>query len=581
MIRRTVLAFLALACALTMLRQLVAPILVTNDGPQHLWASYAFVHALPGYEFTSPPTSNGAAQICAALLLLGLTPMDALAVASSLIAAAFATCFALMALSWSPRRWPIALLGIGLSQQLAMQAGTLPFMMATTAAFLSVAITMQTRDRPTATTTWLIQSLLLLATAWLHIVPAAAGGMILGACEISRSPKPMRVLMTSLACGMPAFSLVVMTALLGDSGASVQLAPSLLDLRGALLPQDPPAEGVVYLVAFLGIANALATRQANLVPLAMVCSFLIGVAIAVDDAAIGWNLMRERLLAIGLASMVASVPVERLTRPWRKLALAGAILWSSHVVTSTLVLDRKVAATMGPAIQGTGQLGPLAGRWAPVLTVVDGEEPRRGRLAAWIHVGQLMALNLKGQPAYSQDNSPGIHHLYRPETEPGGMTFAPSPVLWPQVWNAGPRNRRGFVSAYAAWGATVPRLVVYGPRKELDLFVERGHEIEAATPEDSLGRSIAVTRFIGCAVVGTLGVGLDGAKEVEVGFFPAAEAIKSFPASTVRQRVHLHGIPCGDGLWFRALGGSCGGARVSLPTVRHGVGVTLQCPTGT
>ncbi len=550
------------------------PAAISNDGPQHLWAAFVEAHDVGGYTLHAPPTSNGAHQLLLGLLGLGLEPLRALAVAGVIVAALFAGGFASLCLACDRRRWPLALFGLGAGDQFAALAGTLPFLLALAAGMGVLAWTLVAPSARTSTK--LATSAGLLFTAWLHIVPAAIFGVVVTIVAVARGPTRIRVLLESVLMGGPALAVVAMT--IGQPTSSVEvhsvlLAPTLNGLAGAFLPQAPVAEAVLFFVAIVGVAMTVVLRpSASTVAVGVVAVGLVLLGIAVSPDAIGWELMRERVFGVGVLLAVPLVPIERVTARTSTLLAALALAWSVHVYEATARLNEAIARVMAPVVEASAHLPPMTGRWMTVLTQLPpGDEPRRGRLAAWLHVGQAMAVHLGGLPAYSQDDAPAFHHILRAGADEAGRTTAPSPVRWPKLWRATPQQRPALVSAYAAWGATISGLVVVGPADEMALFTKRGHRVVASTPVAATGLVAYSTSFVGCSVPASLRAVVEYDDVVEVGFFPASEPLAAFPVASGRDVVHLHGIPCGADLWFRLRLAGCaeqpGSARVAMPAV--------------
>ena len=568
----------------------VEPAAITNDGPQHLWAAFADVHDLPGYAKNAPPTSNGAHQLLWVAMTLGVAPSTSLAFVTWFATACFMLAFSALCLRLHPDRWPLALLAGAVAHQFALQAGLLPWMLALSSTFFVIGHAL--RSTSSTRRGQLLTSLALLCTAWLHVVAAVVCGFVVAVATALRAADVagrLRAIAIVVVVGAPAAMVALMATALPTAAVGVAASPfqpSLRGLIGAVLPQAPAADVVVIAVALAaGLFTVVRRRDVASLALAVTGLVLVLFAIAISPDALNWQLMRERVFAAGILLWLPLVPCEAWSQKGRVVVAAVCAVISIAVIHATRVDDRRIAAVAAPVLAATVQLPTQTGSWNALVTRLPGGLAGGGAafarpgLSAWLHIGQQTATDVRGRPTFSHDDTPGIPHIINPAAAVDGITQAPSAVRWPQLWAATGPERTRLVTAYAAWGAIGGGYVGYGPPDELPIFVAEGHEVTATTPIDVDGNVAFATTFHGCDVDVVFAVDSVVDDVVEVGFFPANEPLATFPVASGRRVAHLHGVPCGSGLWWRRHNLQCVGSRgrVALPPPGGQASIAVSC----
>jgi hypothetical protein len=555
----------AIGLAATILQ---ASFLLTNDGPEHLFAAFVLNHIDdPAYAFGEyvepnlPVTAHGFVQIFALVEpLLGWRA--GYAASLIVIAQAWGLAFFALAVSLDERRWPLGLAGFALALQWAFWIGLLPFQLSTAFATGAIAAGVyrsrgaRVPDGPRRSGADVATAALLLLAALCHPLPAALGGGLLVLVALFAGPGRRATRLGVLAlCGAPA-ALVALTARDAVSGPS-SWAPLVERL---MLPFDhfasgPAWRGVVVVVAALAGIVVAAARGAPIErALAVGAAILLAIAITSPMTASGWEFFSPRFLPLGLSVPLALLPLERLGARARTAALlavgafvVGTFVWAGRFHRE---LDRLTA----PALAVIDDVKPRpAFRQPLILRKLDAPLPVPA-MAPLLHVGRTYAVVAGGTVPYGHDSLPRIHHLLR-------RTELPAPIdagFLPGLQRTPPRDDdtrwRFKLTHLAQWARrTGGDVIVFGSAEDLDAFVAAGYVAEARAER------VMLARFAGCAasivVDGVSGAGYvevsrdDGELDVRIPFDGADGARQTFtPAGLLCGPVHVRASPpCVEG----------------------------------
>jgi hypothetical protein len=550
----------ALGLAVTILQ---SSFLLTNDGPEHLFAGFVHNHFDdPAYAFGDyvvlnlPATSHGFVQIFA-LVEPWLGWRAGYAATLVVIAELWGLAFFAVVVALDRRRWPLGLAGFALALQWAFWIGLLPFQLSTAFALGAIATGVyrargaSAADGRTQSGADVVTAALLLLAALCHPLPAALGGGMLVLVALLGPPGRRATRLGVLAlCGAPA-ALVALTARDAVGGPS-SWAPVVERLT---LPLDHFASGpawrggVVVVAALVGIVVA-ATRGAALDrALALAAAILLAIAIASPMTASGWEFFSPRFLPLGLSVPVALLPLERLDGRARTAALlcVGAFVVGSFVWAGRF--HRELDRLTAPALAVLDDVKPRpAFRQPLILRKLDAPLPVPA-MAPLLHMARTYAVVAGGTVPYGHDSLSPLHHLLRRPELPAPINAGYLPGLQRVPRQDDELRWRFKLTHLAQWSRrTGGDVIVFGDGEDLDAFVAAGYVAEARAER------VMLARFAGCAasivVDGVFGAGSvevsrdDGELDVQIPFEGADGALQTFtPGGLLCGPVHVRASP--------------------------------------
>jgi hypothetical protein len=561
------------------------PLLVSNDGPQHLLQGFVHAHYDdPTLRFgevfalNEPLTSRGYLDLFRALEpLLGWYSAHRLIVLFA--QALWCSGWAALALRLHRDRWPFALLGCATGIQWAYWVGFLPFFLGLGATLWACHIVV---IRP-ATKHYVLLAAALAICSQIHPLPVVIAGAALLAASIGRSPRD--AVLTVLA-GLPAFAYCQYISTLSQNQSFDLHWDNDIDPTRAFVAQFFCGDFIVGVVVLVLLLVALvpgwraAPRWSTILRLTGV-ALLVASYVAPTQVR-GWEMFNPRLLPFGYALIFAFAPLERFQARTRGIVAAvvltvvvGHLQWSARfhrslAEDSTPVLDlaRRLPTQAGHdwgMLVVAGDVGGLEG--------LDYESVGPADLNAWLHLAQILALDLGGRPLFTQSSDPVIHGVLAPDVRhfktalPGGNWS----VAWPTIDEG--RRRENIAGILSGISLSTGRVVFVGYVGEERFLEESGYEVTARVTDGVL--TAAAARFRGCDV--TVVVPPDTGL-VDSGAMPWLDA-DSTRVPDVEGFVQFTDASCGP-RWIRVDGTPCGGSEFD-PAHRarayFSEGATLVC----
>lgn len=528
---------------------------LTNDGPQHLFASYARLHlddpAL-GYsrffEAASPGTALGFHAIFSLLepLLGWRTAYRATLV---VIAELWALGLVAVIAAWSPRRLWMGVLAFPTAFQLTFALGFLPFLVSNALGLFAVAAWIAVDKQAVRV---VVGGALLFLAARAHVVGAGIAGAVVLAIALGDDRELLGRRLALVALSGAGALYVVVDTRLGEVTSEVQqwqgggeeLRWLPLSERLLSLFQVGPAwrgAGLLALVALGAVLAVKGTRRERAAGL--VAGALVVASWLLPRDLLDWQLAGARTIPLGAAVLVSTVAIERLsTRARRGLQAAVAAYAVASLAWAWAWADdmRARASVVVDPLEG---LAPSPRWFVPaVLDPYLGGNPEEiPELIPALHVGQLYAIVLGGEAAYGQADSRNIHLVVKKPRD----DRVPPPRM--DYWNVAPADRAALTRRLSVWLSLQPSVLVVGEPDDVTAFRAAGYRAELDT-----GRVMLAT-FEGCA--GNIVVDGGAGKTAHVGAWPLRESAADVVLDDEGRGV-VERVPCGD-VWLQVDGTSC------------------------
>jgi hypothetical protein len=566
---------------------LTQPLLYSNDGPQHLLQGFVHAHYddprfgfSDVFELNEPLTSRGYLD-----LFRWLEPVLGWYSAHRVILlfgqALWCSAWAVMALRLHRDRWPFALLGCATGIQWAYWTGLLPFMLSLGATLWAIHLVLL---KPAARH-YVALGALLVICCQLHPLPVVIAGIPLLLLAATRS----RVDVTcTVFSGSPSFFFALYVSRHSAHQKQSFVWDNPIDPVRALVGTFFCGYGI-WAALFLALALLAAAilwkaRAKESRALGVVGGLLVTASYLSPNQLRGWEMFSPRLLPLGFALLFCAAPLELVSRRTRSVvAVLVVIVVGGHRVWADDFhegLDRDSA----PIVSLARQLPPQTGlTWGMLVTCgdaeglagLDRESTGPANLNAWLHLAQVVAVDLGGRPLFSQTSDLLMHAVLAPSLPhlasaiPGGS--------WAQAWASldEAQRRQNIVSILDGIRISTPHLVFVGFSGDEKLVEEAGFEIMARVSDGP--RTAVAARFRGCdvSIVVPPDTGL-----VESGPLPGnfTDVIR---VPDVEGLVEFRSSGCGN-RWIRVDGTPCGGSE-SDPyrrvRARFTDGAVLVCAT--
>ncbi|MBW2269599.1 MAG: hypothetical protein JRH16_13570 [Deltaproteobacteria bacterium] len=553
--------------------------LPTHDGPQHVFAAHAAAHLdHPGSGWQHwltanvPPTNHGFTALFAPFdawlpwptaLRIALT-LSVLLWAGGAIA--FVTALA------RERVW-LALPLAAAACQWTLYMGFFSFHAASGVGLWVLALALRRAHWSLRTCVEL--ALLLLAQALMHVVPALLTGCVLLALAASRATRGerLRALARVVALGTPA-ALVALAVLrigltaIGDHnegiGNDVILTRAPWWSIARCFTAGPAWRAwLLPLLALAGGAFALRRARGGLSPedraLAASGALLLLAGLLLPLHLRAWDFFSVRFLPLGVAVLVAIVPLERLRDArWQRAVGAALALWSFAATGWAWQHHRSLQARMAPALAGLD--APISRDGLRLPIVMDaylGEPPATAAEVPYVvpalNLGALYAASQGGVVPYSFTLNPVLHHALRRDEAwaslPGAVDRRYAIDLARTSVGRDPLFRSAVLAYVAAHATPYQDVVLWGRPEDAQQLREMGYRL------DYESGGLAIAHFEGCPLT----VRVENADEdatLTVGWHPAQQVTHRYPL--VRGRL------ANDGSRELPLRQSCGSVWLGL-----------------
>ena len=441
-------------------------------------------------------------------------------------------------------------------------------------------------------------ALLLFVEALMHVVPALLTGIVLLTLQLSRSTPGarLRALARIVAVGTPA-ALVAAAALriglatLGDYNEGVDGDGTLARAPWWAIAQCFTAGPVwrawlLPLLATAGAGFALWQTRGRLSAedraLAASGTLLLLAGVLLPLHLRAWDFFSVRFLPLGVATLVAVVPLERLRGAhWQRAACGALALWSFSATGWAWQHHRGLEARMAPALAGIEAPITRDGMRLPiVLDPYLGEPPAAEAEVPYVvpalNLGALYAVSQGGVVPYSFTLNPVLHHALRRDDAwakvPGAVDRRYAIDLARTSAGRDPRFRSAVLAYLAAHATGYQDVVLWGRPDDTQQLREMGYRI------DYQRGGLAIARFDGCPLSVRVEAA-DASAALVVGWHPAQQVTHRYPVAQGRlvddgaRELRLH-QSCGS-VWlgFEAAGLACRGAdasgRLLIRSTRH------------
>jgi hypothetical protein len=570
-------AVLAALLAISILAVAGVEYLPTNDGPRHVFAVHAAHHLdAPGrgwstyFDSVTPLTSLGFGALFGPLDHW-LTWRSALRLTlAALVVVWIAGAWLLARTLHRERAWLGIALG-GAACQWTLYMGFFSFHAASGIGLLVLAVGLArpawSRQRGLAI------AALLLAQALCHVAAAAFTGSALLVLAIARAAPERRLrALVQVACiGLPAacvaFGTLASASLLvaqsESEGAAQTLAAPLWTL-GECFAGGPAWRAWPLTLAALAAFGFLRSRRADDRGLLVAGGALLAAAALVPLHLPVWQFVSVRFLPLGIALLVATLPLERLRGGARPVAAALCVLFALASGGWAVGHGRALAADAAEALAGLDAGVSRDGPRLPILldtgleTGADAAMPYAAPLANLAH---LYAVEQGGVLPYNFAVNPAIHHLRLHDDAYRRYPPIPDGIFeWAHVVrdlpDEDPGSLRAAVLTHAAgYGAFYQDVVLWGRPDDAELLLHRGYVA------DFRHGGLLIARFEGCPLrVRVPDSALDGA--VEIGWYPLDETARRVPLRRATRvdgalALELENGPCGAA-WIRVTRGGRG-----------------------
>jgi hypothetical protein len=491
----------------------VVPYLPTNDGPEWIYATHVENHfSDPGAPYASYYTP--ALQFASRGLSVVYGPFEAwlgwqrgLQVALSLIALAAAWGFVVLVRALRPERRAIAFLGFPLAMSWSFYMGFWSFVIAGTLGYFVLALALRFRHPSWKERSLLAVLLLLVSIA--HVFGAVlTGGALLGLGLARAEPgRRLRELGGVVLTGLPAAG--ILTACVA---VSKNLTEAAMARDAARLPWLNAIEAFPRTVAPGPLWRALSMLALVFGALVVAICRARRVSTPADDRGLsvagaallvlgmvapfqvpGWQAFSERFVPLGVALLLACLPVEALRESLRRWASPVVFGLSALYVGATYPFHQRLATLCPDAIAGLEAALHFDGFVLPIQLAAT-ELPFYNRTIAEVplldpllHMGNLYATAHGGIPLRSFTGNVAVH----PFVERTDVSRPPEPdflhytdALNSYEYHHDPSIRHRVDDQLAGIGTVYPNVLVVGARPDdIEVWKARGYvpEWEART----------------------------------------------------------------------------------------------------
>lgn len=403
----------------------VVPYLPTNDGPEWVFAAHAENHyGDPGtiYREVFVPALQYAARGFAWVY----GPLDALVgwerglqVALSLLVLLTAWGFVALVRALDPGRWALGFLGFPLALSWELYMGLWAYVVSTAIGLFVLALAVRLRAP-----TWKGRALvaaLLLVQAVAHVFGAVLTGGALLLLSVARAPRGKRLeeLGAVVLTGLPAAGVLVACVTLSPDLSHAPTARGfdrlpLVDAL-AMLPRTfapgPLPRALAVTLAIVAAASVAVVRARRDTTSGAdrglgVAAILLLTGVFAPFQIPGWQAFSQRFVPLGVALVIAVLPLERLALAAGRLAPVALFAVSAVWLGFTYPLHRRLAALCPDAIAGLHAPLKLTGTTLPVwlrpteLPSYDRARAEVPMMAPLSHMGALYAAAHGGISAY-------------------------------------------------------------------------------------------------------------------------------------------------------------------------------------
>jgi hypothetical protein len=555
-----------------------AGFLLSNDGPSHLYASWALAHIdsplVAPYVRENERITFYGVPLLYSFFEGFLDWRGAWRGVVILVALAYALGLAALLAAAHPRRAPLAVIAAPLALHHGLYLGLMQYELGVAIALFAVASWCRWR---TGRVAHLVLALLITAAAMAHPFAAAIGGLACLALTLVESRAPSRIASLALA-GLPAMAIALASreTLAGD--ASVASWPPL-EVKLRLVVAHLPGiflHGAVFWLVFVGLAVVVLMRRPRAAD--KTSAALLGVGLVLVGFSVfgpldyaGWQLIGLRPLPFAAALLVAGAPFEVLGRRARGLAFAALAVAAATSFVITAGVQQRLARWSAPVVERIVRLQPEPAARGAI--VAHGGPARFFDVPGWRpyhRIAQLSAVVTGGVSAYGFFGRSADVLALQPAL---GELVVPPQSLSIDVPPAGSPARPDWLRRNILGNIAIEHIVAFGSQEDLDAIVAAGfvpsQRIDSA--DDTPG--VMLARFEGCEV----GFSLPGPEA----FVDAGAAPLSTPLFGVRVEdgAIIDGFPCGP-VWLRFQGLACSEAdeqgRVPLELAR-GIVADARC----
>ena len=582
---RIALALVLTGLSLLLIRAaLVVDLLPTNDGPQHLFSSYAAVHlddAGTGYsrylEVGTPSTSLGFDGLYRALLV-AFDWRLAHQVAIAIMALVWA--WGTVALAGALGRTWLGLLGFVAAYQWILYMGFYSFFLSAGVGLFLVAGACS--DRALSTRRHVLLGVGLLCQVLLHVFPALLTALVMAIVLFLRAqPGRRRVEFARIAAMTTPVVVPLLLSLHGTTtvfaGPAASLGERLLLLGQAFVGGPSWRAFSLPLLAGCGLLATLLRWRAGAKTagvsspssaekgLALAGVLLVALAVALPLSLPTWQFFCVRFSPMGITILALLLPIERLQRlslVWAArmglLVLAcTSLAWSSwfHVLLRRWAadalsgLDAPIRRS-GPRLDLT-LAKELPSPWFPFLAPLHGLVP-------------LYATAQGGTPSRMFIGASDKHILQYRRHPAGPILDIPPPEEIQSLNHFPDRSRRlRQLDDLLSYAPGYDDIVLYGSAADVEALTRRGFHIDFSRG------ALAIARFRACPVDIEL---VERSPTRPAVFLEIAwhrhgriRAMPSLPAGAPdsgSRRVHILDSPCGP-FWFRVVFDRNGDGRAS------------------
>ncbi|HEY5283011.1 MAG TPA: hypothetical protein VIM14_09495 [Polyangia bacterium] len=549
--------------------------LPTNDGPQHVFQSFAARHledvgrGYARYIERGAPVSSLGFDLIDGMALRVLPWRHALRVALAINVLVWSWGVLVLALALRPtRRW-MGLIGFAAAFQWSLYMGFFSFYLATGLGFWIAAFAVWSR-------TWTFRGRALLAGALLlqtvaHVFAAAGTGTVLGVLALSRSTAKQRTGELGKMCLMavPAACVAWLSRTRG-SGALVQMGGpwSLLDRLGMLAScfVGGPAWRAwpVVILALVGAATFVVRTNSRRDPeqraLFFVGVLFLGLAVWAPFDLPNWNFFALRFVPCAVVYLAVLLPTDKFARSWLRAGLAVALaVYAIASLSWAWGYHRELRQRSGDALSGLDAPIVRSGPRLPlILDPLQGEpfDPLRRSMPFVVSSLSLDMLYVTAQGGVSPNQFmplPTLHPVvWRDDPSTPFPLFPPggaSRLLMDPIFDPG--RRIALLNYIASYSPGFEDILLLGNPSDTAVILQRGFAI------DWERGGFTIARFRGCP----LRLVVAGAEHtshailVQAGWYPASRTTYSRVIAPSDSRagplvVPIDAAPCGK-VWVQ------------------------------
>ena len=558
--RRGAARFLAVAAVswgVVVAVMLAGGVLLTNDGPCHLFAGW--VHANikdPELGFADffllhlPPTSRGFLDVFSPLYALAYDWKFAYVVTQITCTTAWIVGGLLVANALTGRSSIAHLIIVFCSLQTAYYLGFFPFILGGGLAFVGLGLWMKLREH----LLWgaALAAACFFLAARCHVFVAALIGVLLAADALSRG---RRTTLVASLVGLPVVWVLVETwsALPPSAGGTVYVDgwERFAQLPDAFIPGPFWKTWPPLLLVLAGFAQGRTTpRRAMLI--AGLIILVAGIALPRDF--LGWQFGGWRFLPVAAVVGWSFLPAPS---SWAGRGLLALIAASQLGWSLWFHLDQH--KKNAPLLAAMEKIPPSPLFRYPIIRIPH--ENIIYQMSAHIHLGQMVTMFAGGASYYGHHSSPAYHAVLLKDGPviPAGADMSPHRV----PGDVGDDNMALVMTRAARFDG----IIYYGHPTEVDYLKQIGYEVVFQEA------GLIVANLVGCPLT----INVDNATSpvtVSVGFEPGREPVHEFTlvpdAETTTYSHTIERLPCGE-RWVKAEGANLRCDKVT------GSGANLGC----